>query len=185
VSPEPDRCHDNSFSRRRRSGAYFTLTSLRLVAGIVFFAHGAQLGLGRLRLFGYHGILHAAASHTAADGVSRNCSAIAGRSRVKSSACLPGSLRLASASPCPRRLSSAIFRTACFMNWYGSQKGEGFEDHLRRQCRNASPTWRRCLSLDRLIASRATGVDEVGRAVPHEIGRHPIFGRGADRRSTC
>src|SRR5882724_5971898 len=88
------------------------LTTLRLVLGVVFFAHGSQKLLGWFGGFGFHGT----------------------REFFASLGLITGTLTRIAASGVAAIMIGAIFMVhlpnGFFMNWLGNQKGEGYEFHL-------------------------------------------------------
>jgi putative oxidoreductase len=107
------------------------LTTLRLVLGVVFFAHGAQKLLGWFGGFGYQGTM-AAFNHL---GVSAPLVwLIIAVEFFGGLGLIFGFLTRIPAFGVITLMIGAIFmfhlRNGFFMNWYGNQKGEGFEFHL-------------------------------------------------------
>jgi len=135
----------------------FTLAFARLTLGIVFFAHGAQ------KLLGWFGGLGFSAT-VGAFGKMGMPLAIAyfaifveffgGLSMIFGLLSRLAGLGIA-AEMCGA-IATVHFRNGFFMNWYGLQKGEGFEYHLLAiaigvliMVRGAG-----AISLDRLIAPK-------------------------------
>ena len=105
---------------------------LRVVLGIVFFAHGAQLMLGWFGGYGLHGsmqfftgVLHIPAVLAFAAIAAEFFGGIA---------LIAGFLTRLAALAIAVDMLVAVFmvhlRVGFFMNWFGTQKGEGYEYHL-------------------------------------------------------
>ena len=109
-----------------------TLTLLRLVLGIIFFAHGAQLLLGWFGGFGYDASMHAFTQQlhipTALAFAAIMAQFLGGLFLIF------GILgRLAALGIAIDMLVAVLLvhvPNGLFMNWYGTQKGEGFEFHI-------------------------------------------------------
>ncbi len=108
-----------------------SLTTLRVVLGMVFFAHGAQLMLGWFGGNGFHASM-GFFTHTgmpAAVAFLVICAQFFGALGL-----LPGLLTRIAAFGIACVMTGAIFivhlPNGFFMNWMGTQKGEGFEFHL-------------------------------------------------------
>ncbi len=107
------------------------LTSLRLVLGVVFFAHGAQKMLGWFGGFGFHATMgffgHMGLPAPVAFLVI--CAEFFGGLGL-----IFGLLTRIAALGIAGDMIGAIFmvhlRNGFFMNWFGTQKGEGIEYHL-------------------------------------------------------
>jgi putative oxidoreductase len=107
------------------------LTILRLVLGVVFFAHGAQKLLGWFGGFGFHGTMgfleHVGLPAPVALLVI--CTEFFGGLGL-----IVGLLTRIAALGIGVEMIVAIFMVhlpnGFFMNWLGNQKGEGFEYHL-------------------------------------------------------
>jgi putative oxidoreductase len=108
-----------------------TLTILRLVLGIVFFAHGAQKMLGWFGGFGFHGTMgfFEHLGFPAPVALLIICAEFFGGLGL-----IVGLLTRIAALGIGVEMIGAIFivhlPNGFFMNWYGTQKGEGFEYHL-------------------------------------------------------
>jgi putative oxidoreductase len=108
-----------------------TLTILRLVLGIVFFAHGAQKMLGWFGGFGFHGTMgfFEHLGFPAPVALLIICTEFFGGLGL-----IVGLLTRIAALGIGVEMIGAIFivhlPNGFFMNWYGTQKGEGFEYHL-------------------------------------------------------
>jgi putative oxidoreductase len=108
-----------------------TFTMLRLVLGVVFFAHGAQKMLGWFGGYGFHGTMgfftHMGMPAPVAFLVI--CTEFFGGLGL-----IFGLLTRIAALGIGGDMVGAIFLVhmpnGFFMNWAGSQKGEGFEYHL-------------------------------------------------------
>jgi len=108
-----------------------TLTFLRLVLGVVFFAHGAQKLLGWFGGYGFHGTMgffeHLGFPAPVAFLII--CTEFFGGLGL-----IVGLLTRIAALGIGVEMIGAIFLVhlpnGFFMNWYGKQKGEGFEYHL-------------------------------------------------------
>ena len=108
-----------------------SFTILRIVLGVVFFAHGAQKMLGWFGGFGFHGTM-ASFAHMgmpAPVALLIICTEFFGGLGL-----IVGLLtRIASLGVCGLMIG-AIFMVhlanGFFMNWMGTQKGEGIEYHL-------------------------------------------------------
>ena len=107
------------------------LALLRLVLGIIFFAHGAQLVLG---WFGGYGFAATMKAFTGM-GIPAPFAALAILTEFLGGAALiVGFLtRIAALGILITMLVAVVkvhLAVGFFMNWYGSQKGEGYEYHL-------------------------------------------------------
>jgi putative oxidoreductase len=108
-----------------------TLTTLRLVLGVVYFAHGAQKMLGWFGGYGFHGTMgfftHMGMPAPVAFLVI--CTEFFGGLGL-----IVGLLTRIAALGIGIEMIGAIFMVhlpnGFFMNWAGNQKGEGFEYHL-------------------------------------------------------
>ena len=108
-----------------------TLTMLRLVLGVVFLAHGAQKMLGWFGGYGFHGTMgffeHLGMPAPVAFLII--CTEFFGGLGL-----IVGLLTRIAALGIGVEMIGAIFMVhlpnGFFMNWYGTQKGEGFEYHL-------------------------------------------------------
>ena len=135
----------------------WVLTFVRLVLGIVFFAHGAQKLLGWFGGFGFTATVGAFGKM----GVPLTIAYFAifveffgGLSMIFGLLSRLGGLGIA-AEMCGA-VATVHYHNGLFMNWYGMQKGEGFEYHLLAiaiavliMIRGAG-----ALSLDRMIAPK-------------------------------
>ena len=111
---------------------YHGTTLLRLVLGVVFFAHGAQLMLGWFGGFGLHasmqfftGMLHIPTALA--------FTAIAAEFFGGVALLLGFFTRLAAIGIAVDMIVAIVMvhrQFGFFMNWYGTQKGEGYEYHI-------------------------------------------------------
>ncbi len=110
----------------------FTFTLLRLVAGVVFFAHGSGKMLGWFGGSGFHGTMQFFTQEMGIPSVLAFlviCSEFFG-----SIGLIVGCLaRIASTGIIGIMIGAVLLsegRNGFFMNWYGDKKGEGYEYHL-------------------------------------------------------
>jgi len=107
------------------------LTTLRVVLGVVFFAHGAQNMLGWFGGYGFHGTMgfFEHMGMPAPVAVLVICTEFFGGLGL-----IVGLLTRIAALGIGVEMIGAIFMVhlpnGLFMNWAGTQKGEGFEYHL-------------------------------------------------------
>ncbi len=109
-----------------------TLAIARLVLGIVFFVHGAQLTLGWFGGYGFHGTMH---FFTAQLGIPAFFAVIAILAQFLGGiGLIVGLLGRIAAFGIACVMLGAIVKihlaVGFFMNWGGAQKGEGYEYHL-------------------------------------------------------
>jgi len=109
-----------------------TLTVVRLVLGIVFFAHGAQKMLGWLGGYGFHGTM---GFFTQQMGIPAPLAFLAICAEFFGGLGLIFGLltRIAAFGIIVNMLVAIItvhHVNGLFMNWFGNQKGEGYEYHL-------------------------------------------------------
>jgi len=109
-----------------------TLTLVRLVLGVVFFAHGAQKMLGWFGGYGFHGTM---GFFTQQMGIPAPFAFLAICAEFFGGLGLIFGLlaRIAALGIISNMLvavATVHFRNGFFMNWTGQQKGEGFEYHL-------------------------------------------------------
>jgi putative oxidoreductase len=113
------------------TGNDVAFTILRLVLGVVFFAHGAQKMLGWFGGYGFHGTMAAFTSMKmpAALAFLIICTEFFGGLGM-----IAGLLTRIAALGIGGLMIGAIFmvhlQNGFIMNWFGTQKGEGFEYHL-------------------------------------------------------
>jgi len=136
----------------------FTLTFTRLVAGSLFFAHGAQLGLGWFGGYGYSATM---SFFTQQLHIPAPFAFLAIAAQLLGGLGLIAGLftRIAAFGIGVTMATAALLNhlpNGLFMNWYGSQKGEGFEYHLLAIAIAVTLVIRGggALSLDRLLAAR-------------------------------
>jgi putative oxidoreductase len=108
-----------------------TLTILRLVLGVVFFAHGAQKMLGWFGGYGFSGTV-GAFTHMGMPALVAYL--IIATEFFGGLGLILGFLTRIPALGIACLMAGAIFLVhlpnGFFMNWYGNQKGEGIEYHL-------------------------------------------------------
>jgi putative oxidoreductase len=108
-----------------------SLTTLRLVLGVVFFAHGAQKMLGWFGGYGFQGTMgfFEHMGMPAPVALLIICTEFFGGLGL-----IVGLLTRIAALGIGVEMIGAVFmvhlQNGFFMNWYGTQKGEGFEYHL-------------------------------------------------------
>lgn len=133
-----------------------TLTFMRLVLGVVFFAHGAQKMLGWFGGYGFHATMQfftKQAGFPAALAFLIICIEFFGGIGL-----ILGLLTRIPALGITVEMIGAIFTVhlpnGFFMNWTGTQKGEGFEYHLLAIVVSATLLLRGAgaFSIDRAIA---------------------------------
>jgi len=114
------------------TGNDFALTILRLVAGIVFFAHGAQKMLGWFGGFGFRGTMGFFTQQMHIPALFAVLAIFA--EFFGGIGLILGLLSRIAAFGIAVDMCVAILMVhlpnGFFMNWSGSQKGEGFEYHL-------------------------------------------------------
>jgi len=149
----------------------YLLTLARLVLGFLFFAHGSQLMLGWFGGFGLGGSMQfftqqlgipaAFAFLGIAGQFFGGIFLIAGLAGRIAALAIIGNMVVA--------VAKVHWQFGLFMNWFGTQKGEGFEYHLLAVTLGLLIVVRGsgALSLDRLLARVPTEVDDRERiAVP-------------------
>ena len=104
---------------------------VRITLGVIFFAHGAQKMLGWFGGYGYSGTMHAFTS----SGIPAPFAFLAIAAEFFGGfGLIFGLLGRVAAFGITVNMLVAIAtvhaRNGLFMNWYGSQRGEGFEYHL-------------------------------------------------------
>ena len=108
-----------------------SLTTLRLVLGVVFFAHGAQKMLGWFGGAGFHGTIGMFTHNGMPTGLAL---LIIATEFFGSLGLVFGFLTRIAALGVGGLMIGAIFMVhlpnGFFMNWMGNQKGEGYEFHL-------------------------------------------------------
>jgi putative oxidoreductase len=120
------------FRKLMATGNDFTLTILRLVMGVVFFAHGAQKMLGWFGGFGFKGTM---GFFTHQMHIPPPLALLAIFAEFFGGiGLIVGFLGRVAAFGITVNMCVAILMVhlpnGLFMNWYGNQKGEGFEYHL-------------------------------------------------------
>lgn len=113
------------------TGESSSLTILRLVLGVVFFAHGAQKMLGWFGGYGFHGTMGA---FTHMGMPSPLAFLVIVTEFFAGIGLLAGFLTRIAALGISGLMVGAISmvhaHNGFFMNWYGTQRGEGYEYHL-------------------------------------------------------
>jgi putative oxidoreductase len=114
------------------TGPDWTLTLIRVILGVVFFAHGAQKVLGWFGGAGLKGTLHMMHDHI---HLPIPVAFLAVMAEFLGGAGLIVGLfgRVAAVGICVTMLSAIVmvhWRNGLFMNWFGDRKGHGFEYHL-------------------------------------------------------
>jgi len=139
------------------------LASLRLVLGIVFFAHGAQKMLG---WFGGPGYSGAMSSFTQTLGSPAFFAVLAILAEFLGGiGLIVGLLGRVAAFAIAVEMAVAVFmvhlQNGFFMNWTGAKTGEGFEYHLL------------AIAMASTIAVRGAGALSVDRAIELSQHTHP------------
>jgi len=136
-----------------------TLTVVRLVLGVTFFAHGAQKMLGWFGGYGFHGTM----GFFIQNGVPAPLAFLAICAEFFGGlGLIVGLLSRVAAFGIMMNMLVAIatvhLPNGFFMNWTGQQKGEGFEYHLLAiaLCIVVLVKGSGALSIDRAIAGRDT-----------------------------
>jgi putative oxidoreductase len=108
------------------------LTLMRLVLGIVFFLHGAQKVLGWFGGFGFSGTMHAFTGMMHIPAPFAFLAILA--EFLGGIGLIVGLLARVAAFGIAMNMVVAVamvhLANGPFMNWYGNQKGEGYEYHL-------------------------------------------------------
>ena len=109
-----------------------TLTLMRLVLGVVFFLHGSQKMLGWFGGFGFSGTMH---TFTGMMHIPAPLAFLAIAAEFFGGlGLILGLLARVAAFGIAVNMVVAVamvhFANGPFMNWYGNQKGEGYEYHL-------------------------------------------------------
>jgi putative oxidoreductase len=137
------------------TGNDVALTMLRMVLGVVFFAHGAQKMLGWFGGFGFHGTIGA---FTHMGMPAPMAFLIICTEFFAGLGLIAGLLTRIASFGVAGLMIGAIFMVhlpnGFFMNWMGTQKGEGFEFHLLALAMAAALLLRGAgaFSLDRAVA---------------------------------
>ena len=136
------------------------LTLVRLVLGVVFFAHGAQKMLGWFGGYGFHGTMNAftqAAHIPAPFAFLAICAEFFGGLGL-----IVGLLSRIAAFGIMCNMVVAVATVhrfnGFFMNWTGQQKGEGFEYHLL------------AIAMCLVILIRGAGALSIDRALSASFG---------------
>jgi putative oxidoreductase len=139
----------------------WSLTLLRLVTGVVFFAHGAQKMLGWFGGYGFSGTMgfFTQMMHIPAPlAFLAICAEFFGGIGL-----IVGLLGRVAAFGIATNMVVAILlvhhRFGFFMNWSGQQKGEGFEFHLL------------AIAIAIVLMVRGSGALSVDRAVTGNVGK--------------
>ncbi|HUZ04136.1 MAG TPA: DoxX family protein [Acidobacteriaceae bacterium] len=134
----------------------FTYTIVRLILGIVFFMHGAQLVLGWFGGYGFAGSMH---MFEHGMGIPAPLAALAILAQFLGGiGLILGLFSRIAAIGIGIDMLVAIFmfhiHVGFFMNWFGMQKGEGFEYHLL------------ALACCLVILVKGSGAASIDRALP-------------------
>jgi putative oxidoreductase len=136
----------------------YTLTLLRLVLGVVFFAHGAQKVLGWWGGYGFTGTM---GFFTGTMGIPAPLAFLAIMAEFLGGlGLIVGAVSRVAAFGIFSVMTVAVLKVhlpfGFFMNWSGGQKGEGFEYHLLAMAIAAVLAIRGggALSIDGLLARR-------------------------------
>ena len=109
-----------------------SLAICRLVLGIVFFMHGAQMTLGWFGGYGFSGTMHFFTTQLGIPAVFAALSILA--QFLGGLGLIVGLCSRIAAFGIACDMVVAIFKIhlafGFFMNWFGTQKGEGYEYHL-------------------------------------------------------
>jgi len=110
----------------------YTLALLRIVLGVIFFAHGAQATLGWFGGYGFHGTMQ---FFTQVLGIPAIFAFLAIMAQFLGGiGLIVGFLSRIAAFGIGADMLVAVFKVhlafGFFMNWSGAQKGEGYEYHL-------------------------------------------------------
>ena len=162
-----------------RTNDDYALTIARLVLGILFFIHGDQLMLG---WFGGYGLSGSMAFFTKDLGIPAPFAFLAICAEFFGGLMLiAGFLGRIAALTIICTMAVAVVKVhwqfGVFMNWFGTQKGEGFEYHLLAIAIGVVIVLRGsgALSLDRLLArsrgSMPVGMDRLGTGAPAVTSR--------------
>ena len=145
------------FQKLLQTSNDYTLTFVRLLLGIVFFAHGAQKLLGWFGGFGFTATVGAFGKMGMPLAIAYFAIFVeffGGLSLIFGLLSRLGALGI-TADMCGA-VATVHYHNGLFMNWYGMQKGEPFEFHLLAIAIGVLILVRGAgaLSLDRLIASK-------------------------------
>jgi putative oxidoreductase len=146
---------ENMFRKLLATSDDWTLTLLRLVMGVIFFAHGAQKVLGWFGGYGFSGTMgyFTNVAHIPAPfAFLAICAEFLGGLGL-----LLGALGRIAAFGIACNMVVAIMMVhhnfGLFMNWTGQQKGEGFEFHLL------------AIAIAVVLMARGSGAFSVDRAL--------------------
>ena len=141
------------------------LTFVRLILGLVFLAHGCQKVLGWFGGEGYAQTINYFTQHL---GIPEALAGIAVWTEFAGGiALIIGFItRVAALAVGIEMIEAAAMvhvQNGFFMNWFGTQRGEGFEFHLL------------VLALSATLVAKGAGAFSVDRAVayPHPVHPHP------------
>ena len=145
----------------------YTLTLMRLVLGVLFFAHGSQLMLG---WFGGYGLGGSMQFFTQKLGIPAPFAFLGIATQFFGGILLLLGLvsRLAALTIIGNMVVAIVkvhWQYGLFMNWFGNQKGEGFEYHLLAIAIGLAIVVRGsgALSFDRLLARTRVPAEAVNR----------------------
>src|SRR5882762_1837055 len=151
----------------------YTLTLSRLVLGFLFFVHGSQLMLGWFGGSGLSGSMHFFTQQLGIPAVFAflaiaaqffgGCLLIVGLAGRVAALAIIGNMVVA--------VAKVHWQFGLFMNWFGTQKGEGFEYHLLAIAIGLVVVIRGSgtLSLDRLLARVPPEVDARERIAVQDV----------------
>jgi len=109
-----------------------TIAVCRLILGIIFFIHGSQLALGWFGGYGFNGTMHFFTTQLGIPAIFATIAILA--QFLGALGLLVGLLGRIAAFGIACVMLVAIMKVhiavGFFMNWYGAQKGEGYEYHL-------------------------------------------------------
>ena len=142
-----------------RTTASYAPTVLRVVLGVIFFAHGAQKALG---WFGGHGFSATVNGFQRGLGIPEPLAVLAIAAEFLGGlGLIVGLLGRVAAFGIACTMVVAVFKAnianGLFMNWEGTQKGEGYEYHLLAIAMSIAIMimGSGALSLDRLLTKRS------------------------------
>ena len=151
----------------------YELTISRLVLGTLFFVHGDQLMLG---WFGGYGLTGSMQFFTQQLGIPAAFAFLAICTQfIGSLMLILGLIGRAAALGIICTMAVAVVKVhwqfGLFMNWFGTQKGEGFEYHLLAITVGLVIALRGsgALSLDRLLARSRASIPEEMRELRHAL----------------
>jgi putative oxidoreductase len=154
-----------------------SLTVLRTVLGVIFFAHGAQKMLGWFGGYGFEATMGAFTTQMGIPAVFAFLAIAAeflgGLGLIFGLLTRVAALGIASVMIVAASMVHAQF--GLFMNWAGTQKGEGYEYHLLAiaMCIALMLRGAGAFSMDRLLAGRAvtTGAAQTTRFADEALAR--------------